>query len=302
MAARKRKERNPEGTALVRGGGLRLVAATLLLAGMIVGVYFGWHHWARPLVSESHFKLLRENIEITPPPPWIKSDIQSEVFRDASLAETSTLDTSLSIRMADAFEMHPWVAKVHRVNKQSSTKLVIDLEYRKPIAWVKVPEGMFPKINGAGVLLIDQHAVSLPQDGFSRDDLGTFILIDIEDVSLCGPIGTPWGDARVAGAAKLAELLGENWRSLSLAVIRAVADYGQGGRRPRTRYEIITRKGKRLIWGSSPGDEEVGEPPAVQKLNALADCIRRHGPLDESHILGLDLRDPHAVRTAERPR
>ena len=300
MAARRKKHAEDETTEATSSAGLmRWVVATILLATVFVGVYFGWARRVRPIVAESYYRLSADNIEIPTPPPWIKADVKAEVLRDASLSTASMLENDVAVRVADAFELNPWVAKVRRVSKRSPTRIEVDLEYRRPVAWVKVPAGMFPEI-GEGVLPIDRDAVLLPQSDFSTADLGKFMRIDIADVSMCGPVGTPWGDPRVAGAAKIAELLADDWQQLGVWLIRAVTDYGRGGPKPRIRFELQTRQGKRIIWGSAPGEETAGEPPAAQKLHLLASYVRDHGPLDNTELLGLDLRD--AVRTAELPR
>ncbi len=302
MAAKKRKE-----TQLVDGGSAPamgaagFVGATVILAGLIVAAFFAWTHWARPVLNVTRHQLLPENVQIPPTPPWIRSDIKAEVFRDGSLADVSALETDLTPRVAHAFEMHPWVAEVTRVSKQAPANVVVELAYRQPIAWVEVPEGMFGQ-QGQAALPIDAKSVLLPQADFTVDDLGLFIRIHIDDLSMCGPTGTTWGDSRVAGAAAIASALGEHWRELGLYEIRAVADRSQPSAPARTRYELYTPDERRLIWGSAPGYEPPGEPPAATKVRLLRDYVQRHGPLDKGKILGLDLRNPASIRTALLPR
>ncbi|HRX80778.1 MAG TPA: hypothetical protein P5307_17030, partial [Pirellulaceae bacterium] len=59
---------------------------------------------------------------------------------------------------------------------------------------------------------------------------------------------------------------------------------------------------KRLIWGSAPGLETPGEPPAATKFRLLREYVQRNGRLDDSSVLGLDLRNPESIRTALLPR
>lgn len=278
-----------------------LVGATVLLAGLIVAAFFAWQHWARPVLNTSHHQLVVENIEIPPAPPWIRTDIKAEVFRDASLADASTLDSDLTPRIAHAFELHPWVAEVTRVSKQAPANVVVDLSYRRPIAWVEVPPGMFGQ-QGQAALPIDSDSVLLPQADFGEDDLDLFIRINVEDLSMCGPTGAPWGDPRVAGAAAIATLLGNDWKALGLYKIKAIPDHSLHGSPTSVRYELHTPKRKRLLWGSAPGLEPRGESPATQKLGILRQYVQRHGPLDKSDIPGLDLRNAEAIRMAMLPR
>ena len=81
-----------------------LVGATVILAGLIVAAFFAWTHWARPVLDVTSHQLVPENVQIPAAPPWIRSDIKAEVFRDASLAEASALETDLTPRIAHAFE------------------------------------------------------------------------------------------------------------------------------------------------------------------------------------------------------
>lgn len=281
-------------------GAAGLAGATAVLAGLIVAAYFAWNHWARPVINVTRHQLLPENVEIPTTPPWIRSDIKAEVFRDGSLADASALETDLTPRVARAFEMHPWVEKVTRVSKQAPANVVVDLAYRQPIAWVEVPEGMFGQ-QGQAALPIDDKSVLLPQADFTAEDLGLFIRIHIENLSMCGPTGTPWGDPRVAAAAAIAAALGQHWVELGLYEIQAVADDSQHSVPTRTRYELFTPNGKRLIWGSAPGYEQQGEPTAATKVRVLREYVQREGTLDQGKVLGLDLRNPESIRTAQLP-
>ncbi|MEO8493950.1 MAG: hypothetical protein ABI614_02695 [Planctomycetota bacterium] len=306
MAAKKRKEVEriegsvaPAAAAVSSAAGL--IGATVLLTGLIVAAYVAWTQWARPVVYATHHQLLPENVQVPPPPPWIRSDVKAEVFRDGSLAGASALETDLAPRIAHAFEMHPWVASVTRVSKQAPANVVVDLAYRQPIAWVEVPEGMFGQ-QGQAALPIDGKSVLLPQTDFTPDDLGLFIRISVENLSMCGPTGTPWGDPRVAGAAAIASALGPEWRELGLYEIKALADYSAPSSPARTRYELYTPNEKRLIWGSAPGFEPPGEPLAAAKVSVLREYVQQRGQLDKGQVLGLDLRNPESIRTATLPR
>ncbi|MBC8352917.1 MAG: hypothetical protein H8E66_13055 [Planctomycetes bacterium] len=301
MAAKKRKELEFIDDGSGAGSGVAgLVSAVVILASLIVAAFFAWKHWAQPVILVKHHQLVPENVKIPQAPPWIRTDIKAEVFRDGSLTDASALETDLTPRVAHAFEMHPWVAEVTRVSKKAPAEVVVDLTYRRPIAWVEVPEGMFGQ-QGEAALPIDGESVLLPQADFSEDDLELFIRIDIEELSMCGPTGTTWGDPRVAGAATIAMILGEQWRQLGLYEIKAVADYSQPNAPATTRYELYTPNEKRLIWGSAPGHESTGEPAAALKLRLLREYVQSRGPLDEGAILGLDLRNPEAIRTALLP-
>ena len=302
MAARKRKESAASSTPARNGSTVALAVATFLLAGLMAGGYLAWQKWGRVSLNQEHYRLAPQNVEIPPLPPWIKTDVKAEVFHDDRLAQASILEPDLTLRISSAFESHPWIAKVHRAMKRPPATVTLELEYRRPVAWVEVPRGMFPG-SGAGVLPIDQSAVLLPQGDFSEEQLDQFLRIAVDDIQLGGPTGAVWGDARVAGAARIAAILLNDWRELGLYRIRAVPEYSGRDMRPGTRYEIYTRQDKRLIWGNAPGEEALHEPAGTQKLQILREYTQRHGIVDNTAAIGLDLRDPNSVlgpRTAQQ--
>jgi hypothetical protein len=303
MAARKRKKTEvDEHESPIEGGIAGIAGAVVLLAAVIVAGFFAWRQWGPSVVQRSSYELLVENVTTSEQPPWVAGDIRLEVFRDASLTEMSVLEDGLTKRICDAFEMHPWVARVNRVNMQPPAKIVVDLEYRQPIAWVEVPDGMVPGHRG-GWLPIDKDSLLLPDEGFQQDP-PELPLVRIDRLLPCGPIGTAWGDPRVAGAAAIVTILGDQWRELGIAGISGVADYSITSSLPTTRYELLSPKGKRIIWGAAPGKEPPSEPDAIQKLHLLGEFVRRHGPIDSAAQLGIDLRNAKSVlapRTAAQP-
>lgn len=301
MPARKRRDAE-EQEPTTRSGAGGMIGATIILTAAIIGAFIAWQQWGPAVVDRAKYKLVADNVTIPETPPWIANDIRAEVFRDGSLADSSVLEHGLTKRVCDAFEMHPWVAKVNRVNMQPPAGVAIDLEYRRPIAWVQIPDGMFPDSPG-GVLPIDRHAFVLPQDGF-QEELPPLLIITIDRLRKSGPTGTAWGDPRVSGAAEIAAVLGDDWRELGIAGITGIVDYSVTSSLPTTRYELFSPHGKRIIWGSAPQRELTNEPDANQKLQLLSEYVRRNGPIDSSDALGLDLRDAESVlarRTATRP-
>ena len=294
MAARKRKEAKlDERESPVEGGAAGIVGAIVLLTAVIVGGFFAWKQWGSAVLQRSSYKLLAENVTTSEQPPWVGGDVRSEVFRDASLTDMSLLEDGLTKRVCDAFEMHPWVARVKRVNMQPPAKIVVQLEYRKPIAWVQVPDGMVPGRRG-GWLPIDANAVLLPDEGF-QEERPELPLVQIDRLLPCGPIGTAWGDPRVAGAAAIVSAFSDQWRALGIQRINGVVDYTITSSLPTTRYELLSPNGKRIIWGAAPGKEPPGEPDAGQKLHLLGEFVRRNGPIDSGTVLGLDLRNAASV-------
>src|SRR5262249_34662295 len=150
--------------------------------------------------------------EMTELPPWIHTEVKvfkSNVLRDAGLdGELSLLDKELTVRMAQAFAMHPWVAKVTRVSKQSSSGVMVEIVYRRPVAMVVRP--------GPGLLPVDAEGVVLPTEDFSPVEAQGYLRIAEITTSPAGQIGSRWGDLHVTGAAQIAAVLLDDWQKLKL--------------------------------------------------------------------------------------
>jgi hypothetical protein len=150
--------------------------------------------------------------------------------------------------------------------------VTVTLEYRRPVAVVEITSGGRP-----GLLFVDAEGVLLPSDDFAQNQAKNFLRIAAGHSTPAGVYGAPWGDERVAGAARLAAALGDRWRDAALVRIEAVrAASGE------LIYELRTAGETRVIWGASPGQESPREPSTQQKLAALANYLADKGPLDRT--------------------
>src|SRR4029078_2455850 len=147
--------------------------------------------------------LAAERFQITPPPPWIRSDIKTQVLRDSGLSGTmSVLDDwdTLTKRVEDAFELHPWVASVASITRRLPSSLDIELKYRRPIAAVESSDPL-----GVMFLPIDDHAVRLPEGDLTETERR--YLPRVSGITGRPRVGDVWDDPRVIGGAKLAAQL-----------------------------------------------------------------------------------------------
>ena len=262
----------------------RLVATLLVISLVFVGTWYAWRR-AAPLVAVGdHYRLDPRSIEITPPPPWIRADICTEVVRDASLdSALSILDPALARRVADAFEFHPWVDQVVRVTKQAGPHVAVEIKYRKPVAMIDVEQHA-----AAGLVPVDAWGVRLPDADFSPQQKDRYPRIS--GIATLPLVGQAWDDPAAVGAAQLAAVLADVWYDLPLAVIRptdrpepalnpAPEDVHAGAHTDVT-FEIITRGGTRILWGYAPRDAMGNEPSADEKLARLMRYASRHGGLE----------------------
>jgi hypothetical protein len=286
-------------------GGIPVAAllGLVFFVGLIGAVIHAWRSWGRSAVTRPVYRIKVENIQMTPQPPWIRTDVREEIVRDNHLDDLTIFDKGATIQVYRAFESHPWVAKVLRVSKHPPARLNVDLEYRQPVAWVEVPATK-PDDRG-GVIPIDAFAHVLPTRDFTSSDLQDYLRIAITDVSPFGLAGTPWGDARVMTAAKIAKLLDGTWKALRLYRIQLALEPGPQSAGFEPLFELETDSRKRILWGRGPGAEASDEPAAVLKVARLKQLAEATGSLDHLPPSGTDLRDQNPIRaghTAVRDR
>jgi hypothetical protein len=259
-----------------------------------------WRKNAPRIAHESHYILSAENIHLTPAPPWIRSDIKSQVLRDAGLEGTiSILDDGTSVvrRVKEAFEFHPWIASVEKITKRLPSALYIELRYRRPVAAVESPD-----VGGVTYLPVDEQAIRLPEIDLTEAERR--YLPRISGVIGRPLVGDPWDDPRVVGGAKLAAALGDVWRQLRLVEIMATLQDARVEQAESYAFEIVSSGGTRIVWGAAPGQESAfGESTLEAKRQRLLEYAAQHGKLES--IDGperLDVRSDLVVtpRTARR--
>jgi hypothetical protein len=255
----------------------RVFVVLALLVGLGFALHFVWQRFSPTIGRHPQFRLTAENIHITPPPPWIRSDIKTEVLRDAGLAgNLSVLDEwdALAQRVRDAFEMHPWVASVERIAKRLPSALDVELKYRRPVAAVESMEA-----SGVTFLPIDERAIRLPDADLSDVERG--YLPRISGVTGRPLVGDAWEDPRVVGGAQLAAALADVWQKLRLVEIVSPPEPQVRNDARIYSFEIITSGGTRILWGATTGQETaLGESPFGQKRQRLLDYAAQHGKLE----------------------
>jgi hypothetical protein len=250
------------------------VAVAVILGVAAAGAgYAVWQQVRGHVLASEEYYVDPQNIVVTPQPPWIHSDIRAEVFQEASIdGPLSLLDSNLTVRMAGAFASHPWIANVERVSKRFPSSVEVVVRYRRPVAMVAVRGGGLP---------VDADSIVLPSEDFSQEQAARYPRIDEIHTTPVGPVGTPWGDVAVTGAAQIAAVLADEWERLTLARIVPA------GRKPARagfeyEYALYTRAGTRIDWGRSPGTDSPGETPPADKLARLREYFNEHGSLDTS--------------------
>jgi hypothetical protein len=241
---------DPEPGSAERTRPLAVSALLLALAGVVAGVVW-WSvgervRWAEPALLQP------AAIEVRGLAPWVRADIRSEALRTASLDHGLPVDDPrLPTLLARAFDMHPWVREVVRVDVRDPPAAIVELVCREPVAMVRVP---------GGLLAVDHEGFFLPSADFTAENAALYPRIGGITTSPQGPEGSRWGDPTVEEAAALVAALGPQWQDLDLVECRPAPTA------PRGRWDLITRGGGVIRFGSAPGHEQPGEPNAAAKL------------------------------------
>jgi len=234
------------------------------LGGLLViglAAVAGWAIWSLVgdrVRSDAAYLLLPEAIELRGVATWAPAGLKAEALRDASLDRGLPLDDpELTNRLARAFDMHPWVKQVVRVELRAPAAALVEIICREPAAMVGV-EG--------GLLAVDAEGVVLPSAGFTAEAAVRYPRISGVRSSPQGPEGSSWGDAVVEEGAALAVVVGPEWQKLGLRECRPIE--GRGGRL----WQLVGPDDRTILFGSAPGRERAGESAAARKVAALREA------------------------------
>lgn len=307
----------PPIVGLLLAPGARWVTIPVVVTALIAaGCYLRWQKMRDKIVADPTYRVTRESIEMTPLPPWIHTDIAEEVLRGLQLNTVASLvDDGLSEHLAKAFELHPWIARVIRVEKQYPAHVVVQVEYRRPVAMVEVPlaDGELPLDqapmtpadeqagHALGVYPVDVTGVLLPTADFSRAEARHYPrLASIHSLPV-GSVGTQWGDPRVTGGAEIAAILLADWEKLHLQQIIPSEQPQSGGSSDDYSYEILARDGTRILWGQRPTSQFGSEVSAAEKVERMRNHLTHADEAGtDTSPMELDIRYSQGVHATRR--
>ncbi len=254
------------------GPGRTFALAVLMLAMFVAACYWGWQEVHGDVLALPEYMLSPKDIVVTDHPEWLSFDIREKAFQNASLQQNlSIMDPDLNERIASAFSVHPWVAKVNRVTKRYPSTVVVDLEYHHPVCVVEIGDSKIP---------VDVEGTALPPSDLPQSQIDRYPLLVCPGLST--PRGLPgdqWGDPRVVGAAEIAAALGDRWKTCRFVRITPVA-VSESSRVGDVVYRLHTANGTVVVWGAPPGVKTPGQPTTAEKLAYLDEELRRYGTLE----------------------
>ena len=106
-----------------------LLLAAALCASVLIGLVLAWNRWGAPSLSSDDYVVTPERIVVSPTPDWIHADVKAEVVKTASLDRLRLDEGELVTKVAQAFDLHPWVARVVRVEKRFPAQVLVELDY-----------------------------------------------------------------------------------------------------------------------------------------------------------------------------
>lgn len=223
------------------------------------------------LHDRASYCLAFADIDCPPPEGMSRTAFLSEVRAHTDQPQAlHLLDDDLIARLYRAFSVHPWVESVKRVdigrirspNCEAKSPVRVEIAYRRPV--LAVPLSAEDK---SGWRMVDRHGILLPR----TEVLAHLPVLTAGVRRPAGPAGSRWGDARVAAAAKTTAFLQPHLRRLRLEDSEVALVAGE---------IVFHRRGVRIVWGHAPGQEEVGEAPAQEKLQRLLAYQKEHDGLE----------------------
>ena len=206
-------------------------------------------------------------------PSWAGDSVR----RDLSVlpgvpARFSIMEPGICGRIADAFEVNPWVSEVVSVRKAYPNRIFVDMKLRRPIAGVRV-RGLYYLVDAFG------YRLTGPMHDWPGDtDAAPVILSSVRRIP---EPGRQWSHDGVRAGAAVAEVLRLSGDRLEtrFAVID-VTNIGGCRNRHQSEITLITRQKTTVQWGRSPLlRNSPGELTPEEKLTKMILFERKRGPL-----------------------
>lgn len=229
-----------------------------------------WDFHRSRLLALPRFHLVPEEIDVGALPPWIHEDPRAEFLllldggADLNLAANEFL-----VKFVHAVEKHPWIKQVQSAEKRFPGLVQVKLEWRMPVAMVRVQGGLLP---------VDKEGVLLPTRDFTPLEAAKYPRIEGVSEPPPGPAGVRWLDPVVTAGAPLAASLLGVWNKYQF---RALLPLKTSDSPTRVEFTIRTRGGSVIIWGDVPTGDMIGHDKATAaKLQWLEAYFREHGSFE----------------------
>jgi hypothetical protein len=222
-------------------------------------------------------------IRFTNTPTWIGDSLINELGRVASLQIDGTRpDQGQLTAIHHALDRSRWFEVVRTVHRAADGDIEVDATFLRPVAVV---------VDDFGEVVIGQGGRPLPA-GIHMESGRHIVRITSPTENRPTRAQRQWLGDDMAAAIELHALLQlQPWVEQVKAI--DLANYDRTGR-----LVLISHRGKRIVWGSRPGQETGLEATAPNKIARLANHYHTHRTIDLGVVHELDL--TMASHTVER--
>jgi len=102
-----------------------------------IGIAVLWIELKPLIFDDSVYSIRLENVLICDPPPWISNDFVADALKnlplDRKLETLSALDSDIKNVLKVAFNAHPWVEQVEKIDVFYPAQVRIRLKFRQPV-------------------------------------------------------------------------------------------------------------------------------------------------------------------------
>ncbi|MFH0965018.1 MAG: hypothetical protein V2A58_13540 [Planctomycetota bacterium] len=218
-----------------------------------------------------YFTVDPAHIHITERPTWLTDDIEGAILDVPCLSRPfNIMEEGITERVGRSIEASPWVRKVCAVRKQFPNNISIEMELRRPVAYVSY--------NGT-LYAVDRFGVRLPTTAARLEEAPWRLPSVLVADSAPPEVGEEWDGDVVRAACRVAERIGADEARLpvSLAAIDVRSRWERG--ECQRSVTLYTLEGPTLLWGSPPDEETHGEPGSDEKIANLVAFGERTGDL-----------------------
>lgn len=244
-----------------------LLAGAIILGCAVLSATI-WRNVREDVFALPEYQVPVAQLRLNAMPNWLneQADVRRDVIRDASLdGNMSLLNERLTVDIARAFALHPWVEQVASVRKSFPAQVDVEVVFRQPVCVVEFSNTSYA---------VDAHAVLVPRADIQADELARLPRLTGVDAPT-GLMGTVWSDLRVIGAAEIAAVLKEEWQALGLKSIVPAATPDRSPRGSDYQFDLVTTQDKVIQWGFAPQVESADEATLAWKLGEIRNFQRK---------------------------
>ena len=260
---KKRKPRRRGGSARPRPWNPQRTLIALEIFGLLVliaGLASAWQvgeKWLADYAEQRRpFDVWVDHVRLHDAPPWMTAPVRQQIAeRVAGVIKPDAMQGESLEHAAAALAEDPWVANVKQIRRLGDGRIIIEADYREPVAVVET---------AIGYILVDIAGVRLP-GVYLREQVGQLHLPMIAGVDAAPPDqpGRQWTGEDLRAALALVELLSaEPYADQVRTFDVRKTDLGM------LRLAMLTDEGE-VMWGYPPGHEQTIEPSWRVKVERL---------------------------------